>query len=192
MEALQMLAAAWPFSGGSYLTIETRKIVCSPRFENNADTLERDMLAQSGFTKVISEFETPFGWSSTYRQAPLCGAVRIAQSMRSDFPTRRLLLYHQDAVIERGNSWWFVNLYKVRDFLCKLYRGENEASKVLNIKPKYWSYFGNILNHNDLRHPEVIGQVPSIPNSEKEKLYQLARYWVASYRRIEKNVPTLG
>jgi hypothetical protein len=191
-KALQLLAAAWPFSGGSYLIIETREVVCSPRFENNANDLEREMLARSGLTRVVSEVRMPLGWSAPYSQAPLCVAARIAQSMHSDFPTRRLLLYHQGAVIERGHSSWFISLYKVRDFLCKLYNGEKATKEALNIT-KGWSYFGNLLNHNDLRHAEISGNVPSsISNSEIDKLYRLAHCWVASYLRNEKSLPALG
>jgi hypothetical protein len=139
-KALQMLAAAWPFSGGSYLIVETREIVCSPHFENNANDLEREMLARAGLTKVASDARMPLSWSTTYSQAPLCTAACIAQSMHSDFPLRRLLLYHQEAVMERGHSSWFISLYKVRDFLCKLYHGEKAAKEALNIT-EGWSDF---------------------------------------------------
>ena len=162
------------------------------------------MLARSGLTRVIPEARMPVDWSGTYSQAPLCAAAHIAQSMHSDFPTRRLLLYHQGAVIERGHLSWFVSLYKVRDFLCKLYgatqkvkavkkiKGAEATKTALNITDADWEYFGKILNTNDLRHAEISGNVPSISNNEIEKLYQLARCWVASYLRIEKNLPALG
>jgi hypothetical protein len=55
-KAFQMLAAAWPFSGGSYLIIETREVVCSPRLASNADDIEQEMLSRSGLTRVVSSF----------------------------------------------------------------------------------------------------------------------------------------
>lgn len=84
-KALQMLAAAWPFSGGSYLTIETSKVVCSPCFESNAGDLEREMLAQSGLTRMALQTSLGLNWSATYSQAPLCVAARIVWLMHSDF-----------------------------------------------------------------------------------------------------------
>jgi hypothetical protein len=189
-KAFQMLAAAWPFSGGSYLIIETREVVCSPRFESNANDLEREMLARSGITRVVTQTNMPLGWSATYRQAPLCSAAVIAQSIHSDFPTRRLLLYHQGAVIERGHPAWFINLYKVRDFLCKLYDGEKAAKDALKITGG-WSDFGKLLNNNDLRHAEITGNAPPIAHEKIDKLYRLAHCWVASYLRT-KGLPALG
>lgn len=132
-KALLMLAAAWPFSGGSYLTIETREVVCSPRFESNAAELERRMLEQCGIAKVASTASVPLSWCATYSQPPLCLAVRIARLMHSDFHTRRVLLYHQRSVTERAHrsafegASWFISLYKVRDFLCKLYGSDRTA-----------------------------------------------------------------
>ena len=38
-EALFMLAAAWPFAGGSHLVVDSRKLISSPRFESNADAI---------------------------------------------------------------------------------------------------------------------------------------------------------
>jgi hypothetical protein len=84
-EALKVLAEAWPFSGGSYLVIQTREMVCSPCFESNTNELERDMLARSGLTRVVSQTSLGLSSSATYGQAPLCVASRIASSMRSDF-----------------------------------------------------------------------------------------------------------
>jgi hypothetical protein len=191
-KAFQMLAAAWPFSGGSYLIIETREVVCSPRLASNADDIEQEMLSRSGLTRVVSTSRAPLGWSAPYSQAPLCLAVRIAQSMRSDFQTRKLLFYHQQAAIERGHPSWFVSLYKVRDFLCKVYKCENAARAALGISKNKWKYFGKLLNENDLRHAEITGSVPSVSHEEISKLYQLAHRWAASYLRKAKSLPALG
>jgi hypothetical protein len=190
-KAFQMLAAAWPFSGGSYLIIETREVVCSPRFASNADDLEREMLARSGLVRVVSRSGAPLEWSATYSQAPLCLAVRIAQSMRFDIQTRKLLFYHQGTVIERGHPSWFINLAKVREFLSIVYCGEKAAKDALGIT-EGWKHFGKLLNTNDLRHAEKTGSVPSISVGEIDKLYRLAHRWVASYLRTAKSLPALG
>jgi hypothetical protein len=192
-KASLMLAAAWPFAGGSYMTLSTREVIYSPRFESNAAEVERIILERCGIAGVTTVTSAPTSWSATYSQPPLCLAARIAQLMHSDFRTQRLLFYHQGAVIERGHSSWFISLYKVRDFLCKLYGEREQATKkALNITSVDWKYFGRILNNNDLRHAEISGNVPSISNNEIDKLYRLARCWVASYLRIEKSLPALG
>jgi hypothetical protein len=201
-EALQMLAAAWPFSGGSYLTIETREVICSPCFESNANELEREMLARSGLTKIVSPSSTPLGWSATYSQAPLSVAARIASSMHTCFQTRMLLHYHQRAVIERNHpagpdgASWFISLYKVRDFLAAIYgngkkASAKEARSALGIPKPQWDDFGDILNHNDLRHAEISGTAPPISATAQDKLYRTALCWVASYLRT-KGLPAIG
>lgn len=197
-KALHMLAAAWPFSGGSYMTIETREVVCSRRFESNAHHLERDMLARSGLTTLALMSGAPVEWSATYSQAPLSLAARIARSMHSDFATRRVLFYHQRAVTERSRpsesdrASWFISLYKVRDFLAKLYEGEAKAKKKLKITSAKWEYFGKVLNNHDLRHAEINGSAPPIAGEEIDELYRIAHCWVASYLRIEKGLPAVG
>jgi hypothetical protein len=186
-KALQMLAAARPFSGGSYLTIETREVACSPSFESNAKELEREMLARSGLTKTVAQSSVQLDWSATYGQAPLRVAARIASSMHSDFQTWRLLHYHQRSVIERSHpaapdgASWFISLYKVRDFLSKLYGNDAAAKRALDISSSQWKDFGNLLNNNDLRHAEISGTSPPISLEDQEKLYRMALHWVASY-----------
>jgi hypothetical protein len=201
-EALKMLAKAWPFSGGSYLIIQTREVVCSPCFESNANELERDMLVRSGLASVVSQTSLGLSLSATYSQAPLCVAARIASSMHFDFQIRRLLHYHQRAVMERhhptasdGTSW-FISLYKVRDFLAKIYGNGKKASaekamRTLGISENQWDDFGNILNNNDLRHAEISGNIPPISAETQDKLYRTALCWVASYLRT-KGLPAIG
>jgi len=200
--ALQMLAAAWPFSGGSYLTIETREVVCSPCFESNADDIEREMLARSGLTRTALQASLGLSWAATYSQAPLCVAARIVGLMHSDFQTRRLLHYHQRAVIERSHptasdgASWFIGLYKVRDFIAKIYGNgktadAKKARDTLGISTAQWDYFGNILNNNDLRHAEISGIAPSISAATQGNLYRIALCWVASYLRT-KDIPAIG
>ena len=196
-EALQMLAAAWPFSGGSYLTIETRDVVCSPCFESNADELERE-LARSDPTNRIGWGPTmPLEWSATFSKAPLRGAADIARLMHCDFQTWKLLHYHQRSVIERTHSAvqdgasWFISLYKVRDFLSKIYPNDKEVRCALGISSNEWTDFGGVVNNNDLRHAEIKGIAPSIPREVQDKLYRIALRWVASYLRT-KGLPAIG
>jgi hypothetical protein len=187
-KALQMLAAAWPFSGGSSLIIETREVVCSPRVENNANDLEREMSAPSGLTRVVPEVRMPLGWSATYSQAPLCLAARIARLMHSDPDIRRLLFYHQKSVIERAqDASWFISLFQIRDFFSQKYEKDEVARKILGITPRKWRYFGTKLG--PLRH--ACGSAQSVSNDDLNKLYALALSWVASYLRIKGIIPAL-
>jgi len=196
-KALHMLAAAWPFAGGSYMTIETREIVCSSRFKSNAEAIEQQMLERCGLKAVGLTSSVPADWSATYSQPPLCLASRIALLMRTDFHTRKLLLYHQRSVVERDHpaasdgASWFISLYKVRDFLCKLYKGHKATKTALGISGTQWSDFGNLLNDNDLRHAEISGNAPSVSDEQIDKLYAAARCWVASYLRT-KGLPAIG
>jgi hypothetical protein len=111
--------------------------------------------------------------------------------MHSDFQTRRLLHYHQRAVIERRHpaapdgASWFISLYKVRDFLETIYGGTTQAKRALCISRAQWDYFGKILNNNDLRHAEISGTVTPISADTQDKLYRTALRWVASYLRTK-------
>jgi hypothetical protein len=81
--------------------------------------------------------------------------------MRSEYVTGQLVKYYHEAWLNQSNldeASWFVNLYKVRDLLHKHYRGEKQARKSLCIRRKEWSKFGDLLNHNDLRHAELTGK----------------------------------
>jgi hypothetical protein len=196
-EALQMLAAAWPFSGGSYLPIERRDVVCSPNFESNANELVRK-LASSDPTEIAFKPRVHLGWSATYSKAPLRVAADIARLMHCDFQTRKLLLdYHQRSLIERNHpaardgASWFISLYKIRDFLGKIYDNDKAAQCALGISTKQWTYFGKVLNNHDLRHAEIKGIAPPIPLEVQDKLYRMALGWVASYLRA-KGLPAIG
>ena len=150
------------------------------------------MLALSGHTRIMSNITANLEWTASYSQAPLNLAVRIAQSMQSDDKTRKLLYYYQKAIIERGRPSWFINLYKVREFLSKIYDGEQATKDKLGIS-EGWSFFGRILNDKDLRHAaEIQGIAPSISLDEIDKLYRLAHSWVASFLRVEHELPTVG
>jgi hypothetical protein len=200
IEVLKMLAAAWPFSGGSYMTIETRYVVGSPDLESNATALEQEMARSeedsSGVStiKICQRFGLDF--NTTYSMAPLRVAADIVRLMHCDTDTERVLEYHQRAVIERhhptaqdGTSW-SSNLYKVRECLSKtIYENENEAQRVLGISCGQWRDFGNILNNKyDLRHARV--SAPPIPTEVREEAYRTARSWVASHLRI-KGIPAI-
>jgi hypothetical protein len=190
-EALQMLAAAWPFSGGSYLTIEACNVICSPYFESNADELSEPIQMRR------RPHVAPLEWSTTYSKAPLRVAVDIARLMNCDFQTRKLLYYHQRSVIERDHpaardgASWFISLYKVRDFLSKIYHNDKVAQCALGISSNQWTDFGKVLNNHDLRHAEVTGIAPSISLEDQGKLYRIALHWVASYLRT-KGLPAIG
>ena len=192
-EALYMLAMAWPFAGGSHMNIESRELIGSPRFENNADTVERQLLERDGLRGIATSFRLPIEISATYARPPLAFAIRIAELMRADFPARRLLHYYYNARLDRTHGTdaaaWCLSLYKVRDFLCKMYKTKNEKCKTsvernLGNVPG-WDGFGDLLNNNDLRHAEVSGIAPSLSPQRVDWLYSTAYVWISSYLRIK-------
>jgi hypothetical protein len=186
-KALFMLAAAWPFAGGSHLTITSRALISSPRFESNADAVEQQLLARDGLKKVTATFGSPVMWGATYAQPPLAPAIRIAKLMRSDVPARKLVHYYYQSRIDRGHGTgvdagaWCLSLYKVRDFLCLLYDNENAAREALGIARGTWSDFGRLLNSHDLRHAEISDTAPALSQADINALYDTARTWVSSY-----------
>jgi len=78
-------------------------------------------------------------------------------------------------------SSWFIDLYKVRDLLKKLYGGEPAAKAHLGITDADWAFFGRILNNNDLRHAEITGVAPPVAQRDVDDLYRLARTWTRSH-----------
>jgi hypothetical protein len=191
------------------MSLGTRRVIYSYKYQSNAAELEGTMSKQAGVARVISAANVPMSWSTTYSQPPLCLAARIARLMHSDFRTRRILHYHQRAVMERADpssvedASWFISLYKVRDFFSKVYEEKNKkipgekkimaaeiAQKALGITSDNWKYFGQILNNNDLRHAEISGTAPPVSGDDVAKLYTLALSWVASYLRT-KGIPAL-
>jgi hypothetical protein len=189
--ALFMLAEAWPFSGGSHMEIVSRELISSPRFESNADAIEQQLLARNGLEKVTATFGIPAMTGVTYAQPPLALAIRIAELTRVDVPTKRLLHYHYQSRIDRISSTgidaaaWCINLYKVRDFLCKLYEGESAARTALGIGRREWSDFGKLLNNNDLRHAEISGTAPPFRQADINFLYTTAHTWISSYLKTK-------
>lgn len=186
-KALKMLAAAWPFSGGSNLAIQTRETVRSSGFTSNADELERQLLERNGLRRLTGTANISLEISATYLQFPLKFAVCIARKMRCDPGTYKLMQYHQTAVNDRSDpgqsdgASWFISLYKIRDILKLKYGDELAARAALGICKTQWSKFGNLLNKNDLRHAEIRGIVPPISRRDQDMLYQAAFCWVASY-----------
>jgi hypothetical protein len=185
-KALLMLVAAWPFAGGSYMTLDTREVIYSPRFESNAAELERTMMERCGVARVTSVASMPMSSSTTYSQPPLCLATRIARLMHSDPDILRLLFYHQKSVLERAHPSWFISLFQVRDFFSEKYGQDEVARKILGITLGKWRYFGTKLG--PLRHAG--GSAQSVSSDDINKLYELAASWVASYIRT-KGIPAL-
>jgi hypothetical protein len=184
--ALHMLAAAWSFAGGSCMVIETREVISSSRVESNAAYIEREMLEASGLHEVASAVSIPISWSATYSQPPLRSAIHISKAMNGDYQMRKVLEYYYRAVaVTLDDASWFINLYKVRDILCKIYNGEKNVKVKLGIRSGDWTDFGTVLNNNDLRHAEISGAAPSISPAKVRQVYALARTWVESYLRTK-------
>ncbi len=189
VRALELLATAWPFSGGSFMVLEKRELNRSPRYESNAKEIESELLARLGLKSVVSSVSIPISASASYHEPPLRKASQVATAILGDPPMRNLLGYHQNSWVEyyayrrTGRSSWFIDLYKMREVLKKIYRGEHQARAQLGISRDDWSYFGAILNNNDLRHAEITDNAPQVSGQHVARLFELARNWTLSHLR---------
>ena len=187
--ALKLLATAWPFSGGSFMILDSPEVLASPRFASNAERVRAELLAATGRQLVSRSFAMPVECSATYHHPPLEFASAIATAAKSHLGLRRLLAYQQAAWVgyygraRSDRTAWFVDLYKIRDLLKKLYGGEEAAKVRLAATESDWSFFGQILNHNDLRHAELAGVVPQVAEEDVRRLYRLVREWIRSHLR---------
>jgi hypothetical protein len=186
--ALLLIAAAWSFSGGSYMLIESRAAISSPRIKSNADEIERELLGSGDITAQVQEAPVLVDSLVCYSHPPLAHAIKIARTMQSDYITGQLLKYFHTAWVNRPHvdeASWFVNLYKVRDLLQIFYCGEKPARTTLSIRKTEWKHFGVLLNNNDLRHAEITGRAPSVSPVAIEDAYATARRWVTAYLKTK-------
>jgi hypothetical protein len=188
IRAMEILATAWPFAGGSFIAIETRSSVVHPRFESNAKDVETELLARRGLKPVERSMSIACETLATYREPPLRIAAELAKKAFADVGLKKLLEYYHRAWGEyyghghRDGSSWFTYLYKVRDALCKIYRGEEAAKAALNISATAWRCFGKTLNEKtDLRHAEVTVNSSTVSPSDVDRLYRVAREWVVAH-----------
>ena len=186
-QALKLLAKAWPFSGGSFMQVDTLEELREPRFQSNALEVKAELLAHEGSNRVVAGASFDAVIAATYRNPPLRTASMLAQAMLSDFVLDKLLEYHQNAWVEcycYGRSYraaWFMHLYKIRDGLSKFYNGDAIAKQILTIPHSDWVFFGSVLNNNDLRHADITGMAPAVPSEHVDRLYRLARSWICAH-----------
>jgi hypothetical protein len=186
--ALLLIAAAWSFSGGSYMLIESRAAISSFRIKSNADEIERELLGSDGIRAQVQEMPLPVDLLVSYSHPPLAYAIEIARMMQSDYVTGQLVKYYHAAWVNRPHldeASWFVNLYKVRDLLKKLYGGEQQARTALSIPKTEWKNIGVLLNNNDLRHAEITGKAPSVSPVAIDDAYATTRRWVVAYLKTK-------
>jgi hypothetical protein len=191
--ALKLIAIAWPFCGGSFMIPETYQVLKISSHESNSGGIQKELLAREGLQRVAKEAAANLEVLAMYSRPPLGTATQLANAMHCEPALAELLEYHQQAWVEyyqdtNLRSSWFTHLYKVRDFLGKVCGGESEARSYLNISRADWSFFGKILNGNNLRHAEIQGMGPTVARADVDRLFLLARNWIRSYLR-EKGVP---
>lgn len=171
------------------MVLENRDVITDPRFQSNASNVRDQLLTRAGKRSVYSSANIPYETGATYCCAPLKRAVTITNFAATNNGLRQLLRYHQTAwvsynhVQRKDRTSWFIDLYKVRNFFQKIYGKDENAQRQLSISKSDWKFFGNILNHNDLRHAEINGVSPSVSNEDIARLYKLARQWTAKYLR---------
>jgi hypothetical protein len=108
--------------------------------------------------------------------------------MRSDYATGQLVKYYHEAWVNRprlDEASWFVNLYKVRDALKEIYRGEKQVQTALRISATQWKDVGALLNKNDYRHAEISGKPPRVSAAQIDDVYTIARRWVADFLKTK-------
>jgi hypothetical protein len=187
ISALHLLSFAWPFCGGSFMVLQQEELITSPKFQSNALAVREQLLAECGKEWIEASYSFPIVATATYRLAPLKRAAIIAIEATKNPGLRRLLRYHQMAWVEyhQGEqsdpSSWFIDLYKVCEFLQKYYKGERVAQSTLDIPQPDWRFFRAILNNNDLRHAEISALVPPVPREDIDRLYRLALTWTARH-----------
>lgn len=188
VDAINLIAWAWPFSGGSFINLEMRKLVISPRYESNAKEIEEELLAREGFHQVESNWSATVEIIGGYCQPPLEAAIRIVNAMRRNPALHSLMKYYHQAWLEyyhrhrTERSSWFIDLYKIQDVLKEIYCMKKfKEGNALKISKVDWSFFEKTLNNNDLRHAEISGNAPSVTREDVDRLYRLARTWIQSH-----------
>ena len=69
--ALRLLVMAWPFSGGSFMVLDSRGVVASDRFQSNAERVRSELLAAGGTRMVSASMTAPYEILTTYDRPPL-------------------------------------------------------------------------------------------------------------------------
>jgi hypothetical protein len=186
-DVLRLLAACWPFCGGSFMAVDTRQVSNTLAATSNAADVREALERQAGIRTVSVSLTANVEVLGTYMRPPLASAVQVAMTAHSDAAVEALLRYHQSAWLDyhRGPRLsWFIDLYKVRDALKTIYGNNRSAQAALGISDADWEYAGKILNNNDLRHAEISGRMPSLDDATVTKLFDLARLWVHSYLKM--------
>ena len=190
VSAMAVLAAAWPFSGGSFLAMEEPIQAKLQPGKSNADNVTAQLLANHGLTQVTATSHFPMEVIATYSHPPLVAAAKIARAMHASPPLSELMTYHQTAWMEyyfhrRGYaSSWYANLYNVRDFLQKRFGGEKNALSTLGFSLTKWKKLGQAVN-NGYRHATGIGTPPKLTGAEVDELFSIARQLVIAYLKHE-------
>jgi hypothetical protein len=149
---------------------------------------ERELLASGGLSPRSSDASISIDRLGSYCCPPLVHAIEIARTMRSEYLTGQLVKYYHEARLNQpklDEASWFVNLYKVRDLLQKLYGGGKQARMALSISHKEWKNFGDLLNNHDFRHAERTGKAPPVSPVAIDEAYATARRWVVAYLKTK-------
>jgi hypothetical protein len=193
IEALTFLAWAWPFCGGTFMVTNTAQVLRTPTHTSNSIEVKEELLTAEGVRSVFKSFTADACVLATYSRPPLESATEVAKMMHVDRGLARLMEYHHmawsDYSTGRQRASWFINLYKVRDFLFKVYGRQVKKTRAnLHISKNDWDFVGKILNNHDLRHAEVTGAAPPVPEAKVARLFELAREWIRFYLQT-KNLP---
>jgi hypothetical protein len=178
-EALEALARAWRFAGGSLLRTETSTLDTEKLYESNAEQVGEEFLAERGLKRTVKTFPCSVETCAGYSRPPLEDAVGISLEAQAN-PTLALLLrYH--SVVYSGSPKWWVEASKIRDALSHEFGGEKETREALGISRGDWRDFGQILNNDDLRHSPTSGKGRTGAAEKLRRVKRLSREWVERY-----------
>jgi hypothetical protein len=183
IEALLVIAAAWPFSGGANLVLDSRRQIHSRRFESNALVVEQALLKGTGRSRLSGESAMNVESVAAYAQPPLSSAARIGQHARTDFRSWQLLHYYQRAYADK--SLWLIHLYKIADVLKRLH-GTSAKRTQFGIESTDWQQFERLLNTHDLRHASERAKQPPISAGDITRVFEIARQWILTYLRTQR------
>ena len=189
-DAFLMIAASWPFSGGSHLAFEVRQFINAPRLETNADKIEQQLSTQTGGKPVSPSSAMPAGTTAIYVRAPLACAVEIAKHMRKDFITHQLLTAYNHAwsdFYQRAaatTASWYANLYKAREILQLPFGKSDDATRAaLRISRAECRIALGISSTTTgfLCLAQLTDNAPSISTEDSDELFFMMWRWIRSF-----------
>lgn len=181
--ALDRISYVWPFAtaGWGHMYPKSVKKSITPNYNSNAVAIEQYLRDKEQVVRSDLRFSLGPVFNF-YPTMPLETAIRLARETKQDSQLDKMLKCYHEARI--NPDVWYIFLYHIRDMLTIEY-GEN-AQKILGITSTNWSYFGNVLNNNNLRHIGNANLDEDGLLKAKNELIVMTRKWIESHMRVKK------